>query len=265
MNKYNLIPLSLFCILVIVFTPGVMYQEANAASISLGKLVTGGVYTNTPDLITVDLSSQCLALLKQNQTGDCTTYQKIFKYDNSNQIISGKFVLTNGFFHRLPTRTINHWGMYPPGSWVVMIDPDYNAIIHSKEITIVPTLNYINKDESVGSNHTINEYQQRYTMPNCSGAEIVYSDFLLNDTIHYLESGCTKTNFTEKVVKSTPHSTPIAYSPYSSIVLQNQLKKIFNGKSQLHNENIPIPGGLGIGNCINHGCNFTTSTKKPGY
>lgn len=262
MNKFNLIPLGLVCIVAITFFPGV-----NATSLSLGNLVTGSVYTNSPTLITVDLSNQCLALVKFNQTSECPTYKTIFKYDNSNQMLSGKFTTTNNFFHREPTKTINHWGMYAPGTWIIMIDPDYNAIVHSKEITLVPSLTYVFDDQAVGSNHTRNEYQNRYVYPGCTGAQIVYSDFLLNDTIHYLESGCTKTNYNEAKIVSTPNKTPIDLKdPYSSLVLQKQLKTIFNGKSQLYNENMPTPGGLGPGNCINSNhCTFTTSTHKPGY
>lgn len=240
-------------------------QEASATnSVNLGNLVTGSVLTNTPNIITVDLSNQCLALVKANNTSECPTYKTIFPHDNSNQMLSGKFVTTNGFFHRLQTKTVNHWGMYSTNKWIIMIDPDYNAIVHSKEITIVPSLTYINKDQSVGSNHTVTVYDKRFVMPDCSSATIVYSEFLLSDTIHYLESGCKTTGYNEKIVKQTPHGTPnIMTSTFSSLKLQNQLKTIFNGKSQLHNENMPSTGGLGPGNCIGKTkCDFTTSTKK---
>lgn len=262
MNRFCLIPLGLVCIIILSFTPGV-----NASSISLGSIITGSVYTTSPTLITIDLSNQCLALVKHNQTSECPTYKKILPYDNSNQMLSGKFVTTDNFFHRQLTNTINHWGLYAPGTWIVMIDPDYNAIIHSKEISLVPSLTYIIKDQTVGSNHTRNEYHDRYVDPGCTSAEIVYSDFLLNDTIHYLESGCTITKYNETKIISTPNKTPIDYkNPFSSLRLQNQLKIIFNGKSQLYNENIPTGGGLGPGNCINTShCTFTTSSKKPGY
>src|SRR5690349_6613233 len=105
-------------------------QEANATpSYSIGKLVTGGIFTTTPNLITVDLSKECLTLLKHNETSNCPTYQKIYKFDNSNQVISGKFVTINGFFQRLPTNTVEHWAMYPPNKLIVMIDADYRAIV----------------------------------------------------------------------------------------------------------------------------------------
>jgi len=234
---------------ILVLVIGFSYSEANATTVSLGNLVTGGVYTLNPDLITVDLSNECLTLIKHNDTSQCPTYKAILPYDNSNQLISGKFVATQGFFHRLQTSTVNHWGMYPPGKWTIMIDADYRAIVHSKEITIVPSLTFINKDDSVGNDHNRIEYQNRYVYPSCTGAEIVYSDSLLNDTIKYLESGCKTTSYDNKVVKHTPDKTPFDFkNPYSTIPYKITASKITTQR---------------LGNCINNDkCTESASGKK---
>lgn len=238
-------------VLVLVFTLGFLYQEVNAIpSYSLGKIVIGSVLTNSPKLITIDLSNQCLALVKHNQTDDCPSYKPIIKYDNSSQYLSGRFIETAGFLHRTISHTLNHYKMYSPDKWTVMVDPDSLSITHSKEITIVPhgSLNYINKNEVVNKTNIRTEYHDRYVDPSCIHAEIVYSDFLLKDTISYLESGCKTTSFKEKVIKETPHKTPsISNSPYSS----NGYNKLSSKLKTSH-----------IGLCIANQCNMTTSSKK---
>lgn len=233
-------------------------------SVSMGNLITGTALTTTPNLITVDLSNQCLALIKMNNTKECPTYKTLAKHDNSNQVISGKIVTKNGFTYRETTKSTNHWTMYPPGKLIVMIDPDYNALVHSKEITIVPSLYYAESGQTVGSNHTMIVHTKRITNPSCTSAKIVYSEYLLEDTINYLSSNCTKTSFNEMEKVSVAASTPIILnSPFSSTQYDNQLKTIFHGFKQLHNEKMPTIGGLGPGNCIGKTiCPFTTSTKK---
>src|SRR5690349_688991 len=123
-----------------IFILAYFFQDAYATTptYNLGKLVTGSVYTNTPNIITISLSNQCLTLVKHNDTRDCPSYHDIIKYDNTNPVISGHFITTNGFFHRSFIATALHYKMYAPNKYLTMVDPDYYALIHSKQIIIVP-------------------------------------------------------------------------------------------------------------------------------
>lgn len=229
--NHNILLASCMIVLVSFFC---LHQASATTSVNLGHLVTGSVYTTSPNLITIDLSPQCIALIKQNVTNDCPTYKYLAsKYDNTNQMMSGRFITTNGFYHRAYPQTQLHFEMYPPSKKIIMVDADANAIIHSQEITIVPPpFTYIDKTEEITSkNNTRNIYHDR-AVTLCKQAKITFSDYLLNDTIAYLQSGCTKTTFDNKS-KVTLHVTNIDASGLESVKMQKYYAQIkaMNGQN----------------------------------
>jgi len=179
---------------IIVLVLAFSYSEANA--ISLGSLVTGTA--NKPaQLIGIQLSQVCLTEIKNHDYSSCPSYQTLAKYDNTYHSLYGKFVDTNGWYHRDNPRIPNYYQVYNPGKAVIAVDPEENFILNAQNIIIQPkNFTYINVNDVVGNNHTRIEYHDRYNN-QCKEEWISYSDFLLNDTIKYLQSGCTKTNFVD--------------------------------------------------------------------
>ena len=185
--------------------------------ISMGKLTTGTILGN-PIFITVKLSGTCIAMVKLNQTDECPSYKILFPVDNTNQMISGKFVTTNGFFHRLTSHTQFHYQMYKTGDTIIMIDPDPMAMEYGKNIEIVPHgLKYTLAKTNVSTNNTRIDYIGRFVDAGCKNAIISYSPSLLNDTINYLKNNCvaTSTNFNsthkyeQQEHKTDPNSSAI--------------------------------------------------------
>jgi hypothetical protein len=167
-------------------------------SINLGSITTGTVL-GTPTFIGVKLSGTCIAMVKLNQTDDCPSYKMIFPFDNTNQQISGKFVTTNGFFHRLTSHTQFHYQMYKTEDTIIMIDPDAAAMQYGKTITIVPPEFTYKLNSDNATNGTRTQYYDRYVSSDCKQATISYSASLLNDTIVYLKNNCVgKSSFVEK-------------------------------------------------------------------
>ena len=146
---------------------------------------------------------------------------------------------------------------------VVMVDPDPDYTTISKMIIIqADNFTYINPGEGIGNNHTRNEYQNRF-VGNCEVATVAPIIPLINDTLHYLESDCKTTKYTDKVIIQTGNK-PFDYSnPYSSLHHQAMLKQYgitIAGESHLM-------GGhtIKFGDCIHKKCNFIDPYKKPNW
>ena len=100
-------------------------------------------------------------------------------------------------------------------------------------------------------------------MNGCNTATIAYSDKLLNDTIQWMKSGCTITKYNQTKTYKL-NNTPWSWNnPYSSLHYVDPLSKMFKGWHP--GSNGTVLNGIGLGNCITHYCDATTSTKKPGY
>lgn len=238
-------------------------QAHAITSISMGKLTTGTVLGN-PTIINVRLSNTCLAMIKNNDTSECPTYKKILPFDNSNKMLSGRFVTDkNGFFHRLVPNTLYHYQMYLSSQTIVLLDPDPRAMEYGKNITIVPngTLNYALTDDAMSLSSTkgtgdnivslnyINrtEYHQRSVASDCQSAEIEYSYFLLNDTINYLKSNCKITHFKEATI------IPMKLKPAD---IKNSVTLKYN--NWVKTEAIPISKK----NCLKNYCPVTDNIWK---
>lgn len=195
---------------------------------------------NHGNFITIELSKTCLVMAKANLTSNCPTYKDLEVFDTTNQKISGKFFQDGDFYHRGKPMYKNYQLSYPKAvyPWVICVDCSQQIIIQSKNI-IVEAGSFVYKKGSDSHivNNTRYEYSQRY-VDSCTIAHIAYSDFLLNDTINYLESGCTKTDFKEKTVVVTPYvkhdiKTSQAYKNQKWLEEAKKLKGINCLKSDL--------------------------------
>lgn len=232
---------------------GYIYQSklAHGESYNLGK-ITIGTIAGTPKLIGITLSQTCITLVKSNSTDDdCPSYKDLIKYDNTNQFISGKFVTTNGFFHRAnmassSNNNFHHYQMYGSNKTLIMIDPDQPSMVYGQTITIVPHgLVWVSTVDPI-KNNIRTQYHDRSVSSDCKTAKVTNKNFLfgnrtislLNDTIAYLESGCKITSFnnTQTIVMK---ETPADYKHCVICAYKDWLKKVKTESSK---------------NCINYKC-----------
>lgn len=236
-------------------------------SINSGKLVT---YTTQDESnkIGVQLSQECITVLKHHMKTDCPTYQVLAIADNTTHGYYGKLVNdSNGFVHRSKTTAPNYYNVIHEDHWIVAVDPTQQFIEGSKTrmIIVMPpgTLSsFTNSDQSVGDNHTRIEYHDRYVDSGCKEARISYNYNLYMDTISYLESGCKSTTYIDHTIKQTGNKPVTLDNPFSSLHYTDYLKKLLNGHSIFRNN---TSGGLGPVNCISHQCSYADPNKKIGW
>lgn len=155
--------------------------------------------------VSIIYSDSCLTQIKHNMTSSCGPgYGYLSKYDTTNPKVSGKFILKDGMIQRDKPMIKNHILFYKGN--VTIIDPD----IYTKERTDLiiiegKTLAWKSNDDRRVIENTIISYHGRY-MEGCSVAHIKWDEALLQDTIRYLQNGCTWTEFDNKVVKKNPYS-----------------------------------------------------------
>lgn len=249
-----------------------------------GQLVINGTaVTNNTDyemkahynIIMIIPSEGCTYAFIHHAKTSCPPLANLTKYDNSNQHISGYFYSPDGStIERSDPQVRNHWMYYGYSNKTTIcvyctgnyLQTDlYNTIIigsadnfeYTKHQFITATLS-IPQYNSTSQNYTelkypINEELASLTtflnrdVVGCNTATIAYSDFLLNDTIHYLENGCTKTAYNQT---NTYHgsNTPWIYdNPYSTLHYKAVTDKIKSNH---------------LGDCTFHKCNLTTSIRK---
>lgn len=143
----------------------------------------------------ITLSKTCLAMIKNNITTTCPTYEEIMTIfpDNTNQDISGKFVYKDGYLQRGNTNYINHFKFYTYQPVTLWIDPPGDITGRIATITIEPSLpeylvlesqNLVNNTQIVG--------HSRYVDPLCYRSTITAQDwvYLLGDTIQLMFHNC---------------------------------------------------------------------------
>lgn len=196
-------------------------------------------------IIMVIPSESCQKVIKYHMKSDCPTDDMLIKYDTSNQLISGHFITKDGITVRTNPEVKNHWVWYKNETVCVDCTGDFMNPDLYKMIIIEPHgFTFIDKYALV-PNHQWNSYSDRH-MAGCNTATIAYSDSLLNDTIHYMESNCTITKFNSTKINVIPSQPWDFDNPYSSLHYKSTIDLIKK---------------VSIGNCIN-GCTVTTSTKK---
>lgn len=169
--------------------------------------------------LAIDLSRSCQA------SPNCPTYDDLKIYDNSNVVISGKFIKDHyNKTKRECTKIEKSLAWYDTmvkNRTIIFVDPCYKESTYMHRITIVPQLdNYFlssqMKVKEVGNdiksfkptqnNRTVSH--TRYVDDNCDHATITAKNWkvVLDDTIRYLLSGCnpdyTKIKTTTNIVQN---------------------------------------------------------------
>ena len=194
------------------------------------------------------LSETCKRTNHYNVTSDCPKIYELIKFDTSNQNISGKFVKNGNDYERTKPQMKNHWVYYQKNVICVDCNIDYIGTGGQfKSIIIEPNnFTWIDKDAVLKNTLKWTSYSNRF-VSGCQTATIAYSDSLLNDTISYLNSECTKTNFNGNKI-NTIQDHPFSFdNPYSSLHYQSEIASL---KSHA------------IGNCINKICDIKPLNKN---
>lgn len=195
-------------------------------------------------LIGIELSNTCIIMIKNNFTTTCPSYEELATLDSSIFKYSGKFITTDGFFHRDKTQYKNSWKLYENDPMIrIIVDPPVGMSERIKMIILKPNFDtYILPDskqqESVFENidktvngtftkekktiSTLNQtqyygrilYHDRYVDEGCKDATINADiwKIIIPDTINYLRTDCEITSFIDK---------EIIYPNYTQIDVSN--------------------------------------------
>ena len=212
--------------------------------------------------IGIQLSQVCLRDAIFNLTTTCLNYSDLKPLDNTIPFFAGQWV-DKPYEHRLPPKIRNHEN-FNPNPWAIMVDPNADFTKISKMIIVDTHFTWTNQNDSSDRGLSMKSYQDRYVSSDCNEARVGPSLQLIQDTITYLESGCTTTNMnTTKIISQK--DIPFSYdNSYSTLHLDTYFKSILHGHTITTNST-RTTGGLGPQNCITHICNFTDPYKKVGY
>ena len=159
------------------------------------------------NVVSIQLSNTCIAIVKSNDTKTCPTYEVLAPVDTTNQKKIGKFIETKGYFHREKPRLVNPSIYFQNNvTFTVCVDCPNDILRSSLQIIIThEPFKWIKRSDNTITNNTRFEYVNR-SMEGCQKATIYYSESLLNDTINYLKSNCKDTQFNEKIVITKPYT-----------------------------------------------------------
>lgn len=168
---------------------------------------------NLVRLVGVDISTSCVLSDK------CLNYSDIIHLDSSNTRISGEFIEINGDIRRDKSPLEDSWRWYDMDDKLrVIVDPPNGMSDRIKMVTISNLgIYFSNNDMSFNYDmyisNTTRTWQEDRFVDNCNTAIIKNDLDLLDDTINYLRTGCTITNF-----NSTRYEiiTPSYFDPTTS-------------------------------------------------
>lgn len=166
------------------------------ATIGLNQpgMYTHGISQRLSPLIGIQDTQVCLKLIKANSSNHCLTYDKLKSLDNTNPAFAGQWV-QQPYYHRLAPKVLNHYN-FNPNKFIVMVDPDPDFTARARMIYVTDkNFTWVNPND-VSTNNMIKIYVNR-SISDCSIATVAPIPSLVNDTLHYMESGCTKTSYND--------------------------------------------------------------------
>ncbi|MDE2024955.1 MAG: hypothetical protein KGJ07_00500 [Patescibacteria group bacterium] len=214
----------------------------------------------------------CQTLIKNHIPSNCPTLDQLAPFDTSNQTVSGHFIkdAQGHIIGRSNPQVKNYWAFFSNAkNRVVCVECSFDfsrfdtvQIIwfepHGFEyVQQAPILNgttsysFFNGTQYVSRNiidtrqtGTLQVGFDRNVSPDCLNVNEVFSPALFADTIYYLNSGCTKTNF--NMTKTIMQIQPVIDIAHSRQYIDSQWLKQELVKN--------------TGNCITQKC---TPTKDP--
>jgi hypothetical protein len=167
------------------------------------QVTSNPTLTNSPKVIGIILSNACISAIKTHSNSTCPTYQNIVYADNSSKFLSGKFGFVNGFYERIPNNFKQNFAYYNSINQItILVDPPKDIADKIPIIEIYTTLptfadKHANDLEAINGTRVLHQY--RFVVDCHSLTVITYSKSILDDTISYLLSGCTKTNLVTEI------------------------------------------------------------------
>tara|TARA_Y100000588_G_scaffold278438_1_gene295077 strand:- start:1336 stop:2349 length:1014 start_codon:yes stop_codon:yes gene_type:complete len=151
--------------------------------------------------IGITLSQTCERLISVNATTNCPTYgELVLKFDNTNPLVSGKFVEKDNDLRREDTKMKNHWEFYEQKKYgtVIMVDPDNDYKKRAVIVEIQPNdFEVVNvfggqSKQSAFVNGTIISYTGLYIDEKCKRILSAPDIQRITNTINFATSGCSE-------------------------------------------------------------------------
>lgn len=152
-------------------------------------------------LLGIQLSKSC------EMIPDCLSYNDLLFLDSSDQRISGKLITENGTTKRGSSPYLNSWRTYDNDETTrIFIDPPKGMADKIKMINIHYNFGIYFKPGDFTINNQTRTWSEGRYIDNCSIAYINSDLKLLQDTISYMQSGCTVTEYQEERQEIIPLS-----------------------------------------------------------
>jgi len=175
--------------------------------------VIPNAYAVLSDDLGIQLSKSCTTMIKNNLTTNCPTYEEIMFIfpDTSDQKMSGGFEFKDGYLQRGQSNYRDSFMFYQYDiEKRLWIDPSPRIATSVKLIIIEPRLDEYKITGQYVNTTSIDVGHQRWVNEGCYIARISATDwqFLIGDTLLYLDSDCEITNF-DSIKKITWQKTII--------------------------------------------------------
>lgn len=179
---------------------GQNYLNESNYNATIGQYPVGlypnGVYSSHSFLIGIQESQTCDKLLQLHLHNNCIPYDKVKVFDNTNPVIAGQWVNDSGYYHRLAPRVLNHY-KFNQNRFVIMVDPNPDFTAMARMVYLNDgNFTWINPDDNSSQGQLTITHLNRSVL-NCDTATVAPNLWLINDTIHYMESGCIKTSYND--------------------------------------------------------------------
>jgi len=142
------------------------------------------------NITTIRLDGTCIQAVKANIKSNCPGYEKLSRFDLTNQDKAGKFIEQDGWFHRVKTNNFKWTEELDNKTRIVCVDCILDKQLQvSHSITIVNRLIYTMGGQQY-VNGSVTYFKDLYIDSDCKDAVLVYSPERLLNTIYHLDSGC---------------------------------------------------------------------------
>ena len=177
-------------------------------------------------LIGVRISDNCIIMAKLGNS-TCPTYEDLVHLDSSNQEISGKFSLHDGWYHREKSQFTDSFRFYDTEDEIrIIVDPHWEISSRIKMITIESDFGLFTDayDRKLTEGYRV--MQQGRVIENCYTANISSDNYkmLLPDTIFTFRNGCESAEISDKLYFNMP-LTKIDKSTSPNVQHQQWLKE----------------------------------------
>ena len=147
------------------------------------------------DYVGIVLSQACINMESNNITSDCITYDRLKNLENVNPLLKGVWV-NNPYPHKIYPTFKGVWNYYD-GPPVILVDPPSDFMKRARILTVQSNSFTWQSPNDINNNTQLVQHLNRFVQSDCNEG-IVSSDYrLIRDTVLYMMSGCTKSNYND--------------------------------------------------------------------